>query len=72
MDDAALIQKLTEERDNARFLARAAYQLIEEGCFCDEIEWAPTDTPEWELWIKKICYQDLVYYNPWVNVDANG
>ena len=42
-------------------------QLIEEGCFCDEVEASlEPDTPEWWLWIAKMVYKDMVEQNPWV------
>lgn len=44
------VERLTQERDQAREAARAFWALIEEGCFRDGVECAETDTPEWELW----------------------
>lgn len=61
-----IANRLEDERDAAQFLARAAYDFIEEGCFADDVEMGNPGAPEWELWVKKHVYQELVHLNPWV------
>lgn len=62
----AVIEQLIQERDEARFMARAAHDFIQEGCFADDIPAGDPGTPEFELYVKKHVYQELVLQNPWV------
>lgn len=62
---------LKKERDDARFVARALWDFIQEGCFLDDIEMGEPDTPEWELWIKQHVVQDVVSQNPWLKEGNN-
>lgn len=60
------IAALSEELDNAKWVAHTAWDYIAEGCFGDEITMGDPDTPEWDLWIKKMVWEEVVHQNPWV------
>lgn len=60
------VEKLIEQRNQARAMARAAYQFIEEGCFCDEVGFDNPGTPGFDLWVSKWVYREYVEANPWV------
>ena len=59
--------KLKQERDDARQLARAAWDFIKEGCFDDDVEMGEEGSPERELWIKKWVVIELAAGQEWLN-----